>query len=235
MPHGQGADIGAVHAVFKLQIAMDRHENKRWHFSQIEIVTACFLFMLIAIGYCRNSVSCINSAGCTCLWTWHDHCFDQDAGAKGRSGKSWIQRRFGLNFNNPIKAVAESLAQIREEMTEEPAVGITFDQIEPSHAMEGLKKAIVVPCANKKDTIMGKNDNERRLCCTRCNATLKSRDEVECYDFNGRVAICRRCANLPGKSPAGMISGIGRFFNRRRCEQFLSCLPGLSSILGTGT
>lgn len=67
---------------------------------------------------------------------------------------------------------------------------------------------------SKKDHTMRETPSENDLRCTRCNAKLNHRDEVECYDFNGRVAICCECANRPAGSFAGKVTDIERFLHR---------------------
>lgn len=61
-----------------------------------------------------------------------------------------------MDFDNQIKAVAETYYQIYEEMTGQPAEGINFDKIEPPYAIEGFKKAIVIPYENKKENFEGR-------------------------------------------------------------------------------
>jgi CheY-specific phosphatase CheX len=61
-----------------------------------------------------------------------------------------------LKFDSQIKAVAETYYQIYEEMTGQSAGGINFDKIDSSYAIEGFKKAIVIPYENEKENIEGR-------------------------------------------------------------------------------
>lgn len=118
-----------------------------------------------------------------------------------------------MDSDRHINAVAQGSKQVRTEMKGEVATGADFVKIELLYAIEGLKKAIVVYHQSKKDPTMQENHSENDLCCTRCHAKVNHRDEVECYDFNGRVAMCRQCADRPAKSIADTLTDIEPFLN----------------------
>jgi CheY-like chemotaxis protein len=61
-----------------------------------------------------------------------------------------------LKFESQIKVVAETYYQIYEEMTGHSVREITFDKIDSPYAIEGFKKAIVIPYENEKENFEGR-------------------------------------------------------------------------------
>ena len=121
-----------------------------------------------------------------------------------------------MDSDRQIKAVAQGSKQVRHELKAGLAAGTDFFDSELLYAIETLKKAILIFHQSDKDFTMQKNHSENDLRCTRCHAKLNHRDEVECYDFNGGVAMCRQCADRPVKSFADTVTDIEPFLNRSK-------------------
>lgn len=121
-----------------------------------------------------------------------------------------------MDSDRQINAAAQGSKQIRQGLKGGLAAGTDFVQIDLLYTIEGLKKALLVSHQSKKDFTMQENHSENNLCCTRCQAKLNHRDQVECYDFNGRVAMCRQCADRPVKSFADTATDIEPFLNRSK-------------------
>ena len=119
-----------------------------------------------------------------------------------------------MDSDRQVKGAAQGSKQVRQGLKGGLAAKTDFVKIELLYAIEGLKKTILFSHQNKKDLTMQENHSENNLHCTRCHAKLNHRDEVECYDFNGRVAMCRQCADRPVKSFADTVTDNEPFLNR---------------------
>ena len=57
------------------------------------------------------------------------------------------------------------------------------------------------------------NFDDSTLRCIRCNAELENQEDVECYHFNGMVAMCRQCLDRTDKYSDNITTSIERFLN----------------------